>query len=819
MGFEPTRAKHIGLAIQCLNLSATSSPGNPVKTAEQESGLAHWALVPEPSFDMLDRCGPEHCNSGTQHAYTNSERIFAERFEAVTWDAVCTQGLSAEAAKQDVAHLHGSGPSEIHRTSAVSTEAHHVSQGNQQVQSQTDHAPCSSCGGPSAHIHIKESAVPVFCKPRPVPFALKDLVAKQLDDMIKSKIIEPVKFSEWATPTVNLLKKDGTIRVCDEILTKLNGGKCFAKLDLSQAFLQVPVDTETADRLTLTTHKGLFRVLRLCAGLSSAPAIFQQIAENLVAGLDVHRPGKDNGNADYLSRMPVPVLPDDKEEYPAPSAVLQMLTGAPAGSLLSAERVAAETKADPVLSVVMSKVLHGRLYTTDLSVQAYMSSAQQLSVQGGCVLHGDRVVLPASLRNEALRLLHQVHQGVVRTKGLARCYFWWPGMSIDIEKFVSSCDVCMQSRNTPAKAPVMTWPTPKAPWSRLHLDFAGPIHGFTFLIGVDAYSKWVECDDTNGSMTSATVIKCCRKWFATHGLPDEMVCDNAACFKSEEMYNYCASNGIKQSFSAPFHPATNGQAERVVQTVKNLLLKFDSKTWKSELPNILLMLHVTPNPVTGKSPAELLMGRCPRTLLDRAHPGSGVPSASDVTQAGGRTLEEGQIVMYRNYSSGPQWLQGTISKVCGARHYLVTTHSGLLIKRHIDQLIQRKFLQKEAKPTTITPKPILPYPQQEIIPSDHASRNSTPNKSPLFDSEPNIPECIVNEPGPAPQLEVDQEIVSEEGPAPPSVPLVKLPGEAVVSRPVRSPARARRPESPVPRRVSQRVKQKPVYFKDYIIKH
>ena len=100
------------------------------------------------------------------------------------------------------------------------------------------------------------------------------------------------------------------------------------------------------------------------------------------------------------------------------------------------------------------------------------------------------------------------------------------------------------------------------------------------------------------------------------------------------------------------------------------LKKPNPTTWKIELPNLLLMLHVTPNPVTGKSPAQLLMGRCPRTLMDRAHPGTTVPASVVKTQAGGSTLAEGQKVMHRKYSSGPQWLRGTVSKVYRAKHYI-----------------------------------------------------------------------------------------------------------------------------------------------------
>jgi hypothetical protein len=156
----------------------------------------------------------------------------------------------------------------------------------------------------------------------------------------------------------------------------------------------------------------------------------------------------------------------------------------------------------------------------DPSVQTYMTSAKNLSVLNGCLLHGDRVVippLPPALQLQVLKLLHKVHQAsgsCPYTKGLARSYFWWPSMSQDVEKFIATCEPCLSNRSKPPSAPILQWPMPERAWSRIHLDFAGPFHGHTFLLLVDAYSKWVEVADTQGSMSTITVLKHCRHWFS-----------------------------------------------------------------------------------------------------------------------------------------------------------------------------------------------------------------------------------------------------------------------------------------------------------------
>ncbi|KAI0210064.1 hypothetical protein LSAT2_005207, partial [Lamellibrachia satsuma] len=63
------------------------------------------------------------------------------------------------------------------------------------------------------------------------------------------------------------------------------GGMHFSKLDMRDAYLQIELDDETKQLLVINTHKGLYRYNRLCFGPSPAPAIFQKLVDNLVAGI------------------------------------------------------------------------------------------------------------------------------------------------------------------------------------------------------------------------------------------------------------------------------------------------------------------------------------------------------------------------------------------------------------------------------------------------------------------------------------------------------------------------------------------------------
>ena len=157
-----------------------------------------------------------------------------------------------------------------------------------------------------AKLHLKPNTTPKFWRPRPVPFALKEGVEKELDRLQGTGIIEPIIFSEWAAPIVAVPKRDGSIRICgdykvtlnqslevdqyplpkpEELFASLSGGKKFTKLDLSQAYQQMVLDDQSKDLVTINTHKGLYRYTRMPFGIAPAPAIFQRTMDIVLQGI------------------------------------------------------------------------------------------------------------------------------------------------------------------------------------------------------------------------------------------------------------------------------------------------------------------------------------------------------------------------------------------------------------------------------------------------------------------------------------------------------------------------------------------------------
>ena len=265
-------------------------------------------------------------------------------------------------------------------------------------------------------------------------------------------------------------------------------------------------------------------------------------------------------------------------------------------------------------------VLSGWVDSNEPELQPYQSRAAELSVQDGCLLWGIRVIVPKKAREAVISLLHEAHPGISRTKRLARGYVWRPGMDKTLEFAVKTCAECQENQKSPARAPMHPmhpWEWPDRPWARIHLDYAGPVKGKMILVIVDSHSKWIEAHAVNSATSQATIEKL-RLVFSTHGLPDVLVSDNGTSFTNEEFAAFVRSNGIKHLTSAPYHPASNGLAERAVQTVK-------MHSGRIQVESVLkLRFHVcsfvTASLLTGIPPAELLMGWRPRSRLDLLHP-------------------------------------------------------------------------------------------------------------------------------------------------------------------------------------------------------
>ena len=204
-------------------------------------------------------------------------------------------------------------------------------------------------------------------------------------------------------------------------------------------------------------------------------------------------------------------------------------------------------------------------------------------------------------------------------KALAHMYVWWPGLEKDIEMTVRTSAECQSVCFTSPVAPLHPWKWPTRPWSRLHLDYAGPFLGKMFLVLIDAHSIWIEAICTL-SATSEMVIQELKTLLSRFGLPETIITVNRSCFLCKEFETFLKENGIMHIMSASYHPSRNGLAERAVQVLKQGLKKVTTGSLGTRLARVLLSYRITPQSSTGVSPAELLVGQCPQTCLDLLKP-------------------------------------------------------------------------------------------------------------------------------------------------------------------------------------------------------
>ncbi|XP_017493034.1 PREDICTED: uncharacterized protein K02A2.6-like [Rhagoletis zephyria] len=250
----------------------------------------------------------------------------------------------------------------------------------------------------------------------------------------------------------------------------------------------------------------------------------------------------------------------------------------------------------------------------------------ELSAHKHCLLWGNRVVIPPKYQKQILELLHAYHSGICVMKANARSYVCWPEMDKQIELMVAQCGKCQSVMKNPPAAPRQHIPAREEPWETLHIDFAGPFQGYVFLVVVDAMSKWLDVKIVK-NMAASEVKRTLREVIATHGVPKRIISDNGTAFVSAEMKDFYASNGIKFSSTAPYHPSSNGQAERMVQYLKDSLRRMTEGDMETKLQRVLFKQHTTPNTTTGRTPAEMLIGRQLRTVLGMVHPDDGNENA------------------------------------------------------------------------------------------------------------------------------------------------------------------------------------------------
>ncbi|KAE8748860.1 hypothetical protein FOCC_FOCC004454 [Frankliniella occidentalis] len=369
-----------------------------------------------------------------------------------------------------------------------------------------------------------------------------------------------------------------------------------------------------------TDHKPLVEIFKPGAPLPDhlSPRMVRWALKLGSMDLDLkYRPGKSMASADMLSRHPQAV--GTTEDY---EPVCIFLLSEESDYPLTAKDIAVATERDPILQQVYQWIHKGwPEKAPSEEFKPFFRETIGFSLLNDCILFDDRVVIPENLQPQVLELIHSDHFGICYSKAMARSLVWWPGLDKDVAAVVASCSNCRRTASKPPQNITSTWPLPTKPWERLHLDYAGPLDGRNYLIMVDSYTKW-PIVKLVGDLSASTLVTLVRYCFADYGVPDLIVTDNGTQFTSMEFRNFLKLNGVRHLTSPPWHPASNGLAERTVKTFKTFLSRFSEGDIHTRLARVLKAMRTMPHAPSNISAGEAMFGRPLPSTFSKIHPAS-----------------------------------------------------------------------------------------------------------------------------------------------------------------------------------------------------
>ena len=343
----------------------------------------------------------------------------------------------------------------------------------------------------------------------------------------------------------------------------------------------------------------------------------------------IHKKGIDNPS-DFLSRHPLPHDPSVASERA--EQFVNFFTQHAIPKAMTLDDISSASKADVTICAIIDLVTNNNWHTiaqpafaahhpnVDMhELQLFSHIRQDLTVntEYGIVLRDSRIVMPTTLHLRAIRLAHEGHQGLIKTKQLLREKVWFPLIDQLVQDFIDKCLAC-QATGPPTNCPPLEISDlPPCPWDTVHIDFCVPFPtGELLLVVIDTYSRFPEVDILTSTSASATIPRL-HHIFATHGIPRVIRSDNGPPFHSADFTTFLQEHGITHIPITPLWPRANGQVENFMKPIKKAIQAAccDQLNWKHELYSFLLNYHSTPHCTTKASPAELLFNRKITTKL------------------------------------------------------------------------------------------------------------------------------------------------------------------------------------------------------------
>uniref|UniRef100_A0A667W970 Gypsy retrotransposon integrase-like protein 1 n=1 Tax=Myripristis murdjan TaxID=586833 RepID=A0A667W970_9TELE len=236
-----------------------------------------------------------------------------------------------------------------------------------------------------------------------------------------------------------------------------------------------------------------------------------------------------------------------------------------------------------------------------------------------------QIVCPASRHLEVWRRHHEAaaHAGAERTLSSLRRHFFWTDMDKEVRGFQSGCTTCsIQKDRTEPRAPLcpieVTYPLEVVALDFLSLSRPSDTYQ-NILVMTDMFTRYAWAVPTRDQTAKTTVRTIWSHIIQTFGCPARFHSDQGPNFESDLMKQLCDLYGISKSRTTPYHPAGNGRAERMNQTLLNMLRTLEAEKqnkWPEHLPELLQAYNNTVHSSTGFAPSYLMFGRHLRLPVD-----------------------------------------------------------------------------------------------------------------------------------------------------------------------------------------------------------
>ena len=338
-----------------------------------------------------------------------------------------------------------------------------------------------------------------------------------------------------------------------------------------------------------------------------------------------HRPGKQHGNADTLSRIPADTPATDCTDAKACLSI--NLPSHHNTDWLAIQNV------DDNLRIVKEWVLDGKpkrkatSESEELGLLWNVMSQLYIDKDSGILYRLSRsgkhqFVVPHHQREAALKTFHDLptagHRGVTQTYDKIREQMWWPKLKEDVSYWCNSCSSCARFKSTNiTKAPYQSL-LAGHPHEVVAIDFVGPMSSPTsrnnvyLLVMVDYFTRYAEAIPLPDRQASTVARAIFTEWISRHGIMEVLHSDQAQEFESDLLAEICTLLHIKKSRSSPFHPEGNSVCERLNGTLLSILkpcMLDHPDDWDTLIPNVLMAYRSTRHSSTGFTPNYLLTGR------------------------------------------------------------------------------------------------------------------------------------------------------------------------------------------------------------------